>query len=284
MGRSLLLWLVVEGWPWAPYLAAKVATGKTLLKPPEHYVVSGGEGGPAYWDAVGWAVQAVDTPCGPRQGYEGLLEHVTVRFVARCSRICTHELVRHRLASYSQTSTRLGGFHATGYGEAVEAFCRGELGLERLCVIPMGGGYVEERCRSYLVKLCDLLSRGEGKQVDDILRYAQPDALAAHIMATTNLREVLHMASLRLHPHAHWEIRRLAEELLERMWREHRVPAHLMLALKRPGLLEARRDLWPLAEEQLEWLHRGNPGAAEKMEKLIAGAISFLQEPLQGTA
>jgi len=266
---SAILWLGVEGWPWAPYLAAKVATGKTLRKPPVHYAETGRPGGPAYWDAVGWAVLAVDTPCSTRQGYEGLLEHVTVRLVARCSRICTHELVRHRIASYSQTSTRLGGFHATGYGEAVEAFCRGEASLEQLCVIPPGDGYVAERCRDYLERLCGLLGRGEGKRVDDALRYAQPDALAAHVMATTNLREVLHMASLRLHPHAHWEIRRLTEELLEKLWREHRVPAHLMLALKRPGLLEARRDLEPLALEQLEWLRSGNPEAAKTVAALV---------------
>ena len=129
-----LLWLGVDGWPWAVVLAAKVSTGKTFRKPVEHYL----ERYP-FWDAVAWAVQAVDTPCTPRQGYEGVLEHVVVRFVARCSRICTHELVRHRLASYSQTSTRLGGFHATGYAEAVAAFCRGERSLEELCVIPPPG-------------------------------------------------------------------------------------------------------------------------------------------------
>ncbi len=248
-------------------MAAKVATGKTFLKPPEHYVArAGGEG---FWDAVGWAVLAVDTPCSPRQGFEGLLEHVVVRFVARCSRICTHELVRHRLASYSQTSTRLGGFHATGYGEAIAAFCRGELGLEELCAIPGGDGYVVERCRSYLEQVCRLLERGEGKHVDEHLRYAQPDALVAHIMATTNLREVLHIASLRLHPHAHWEIRKLFEELLDRLWLEHRIPAHLMLALKRPGLPAARPDLRPRIEEQLQWLRQGNPKAAGQAEKLL---------------
>lgn len=273
-----LLWLGVDGWPWAVVLAVKAATGKTFMKPPERYV----EDYP-FWDAVAWAVQAVDTPCQPRQGYEGVLEHVTVRFLARCSRICTHELVRHRLASYSQTSTRLGGFHATGYAEKLAAYCRGAAGLEELCVLPRGAAEaaaVEEACRRYLDTACGYLESGEGRRVDDALRYAQPDALAAHILVTTNLREVLHMASLRLHPHAHWEIRGLVEELAERLWAEHRIPLHLMLALKRPGLLGARRDLAEAAGRQLEWLTAHLPEAeAVKLSNLAGRALTYPATP-----
>ena len=265
-----LLWLGVDGWPWAVVVAAKVSTGKTFVKPVGHYV-----GGYPFWDAVAWAVQAVDTPCTPRQGYEGVLEHVTVRFVARCSRICTHELVRHRLASYAQTSTRLGGFHATGYAEAIAAFCRGEKGLEELCVIPPGDdGSVRRRCAEYLRDVCRVLGAGDGKRVDDALRYSQPDALAAHIMATTNLREVLHILEMRLHPHAHWEIRELARELADRLWREHSVPAHLMLALKRPGLAKTNRELRGRAEEQLEELRKHlEPENYAKIEQLARQAL-----------
>ena len=265
MHRPQLLWLGVDGWPWASLLAVKVATGKTFLKPVQHYV----DGYP-FWEAVGWAVLSVDTPCGPRQGFEGVLEHVTVRFVARCSRICTHELVRHRLASYSQTSTRLGGFHATGYAGAVEGYCRGERSLEELCTIPPGDdGSVRAACARYLSRVCKALRSGDGKAVDDVLRYAQPDALAAHIMATTNLRELRHILAMRLHPHAHWEIRGLAGELADRLWSEHRVPVHLMLLLKRPGLAETVPRLRDKAREQLTELEKHSPDTAKKIQGLV---------------
>ncbi len=270
MAATRILWLGVDGWPWAVVLAAKVSTGKTFLKPVEHYVR-----GYPFWDAVAWAVQAVDTPCGPRQGYEGVLEHVVVRFVARCSRICTHELVRHRLASYAQTSTRLGGFHATGYAEAIQDYCRGRLPLDELCIIPSGdAGIVRERCISHLRVVCEALEQGRGKHVDDALRYAQPDALAAHIMVTTNLRETLHILGLRLHPHAHWEIKSLAAELANRLWTEHRIPVHLMLALKRPGLAQGSKELRRAAEEQLEELRKHlSPENAAKIEQLAQQAL-----------
>ena len=269
MSRSLL-WLGVDGWPWAVIVAVKVSTGKTFLKPVEHYV-----GGYPFWDAVAWAVQAVDTPCLPRQGYEGVLEHVVVRFVAKCSRICTHELVRHRLASYAQTSTRLGGFHATGYAEAIQDYCRGRLPLDELCIIPSGdAGIARERCLSYLRVVCEALEQGRGKHVDDALRYAQPDALAAHILVTTNLREALHIAQLRLHPHAHWEIRGLAEELMDKLWAEHRIPVHLMLVLKRPGLVRNAPRLRGKAEEQLATIKKHlQSEAAGKVEQLYRQAM-----------
>lgn len=272
-----LLLLRLYGWPRAAVLAAKVAQGKTMIKPPEGYASSY-----PFWDAVAWAVKAVDTPCLERQGYEGILEHVVVQFVARCSRICTHELVRHRLASYAQTSTRLGGFHATGYAEAIARYCGGQMGLEELCVIPPEGGEAaREACRAYLERLC---SGARGKEVDDYLRYSQPDALAAHIMVTTNLREVLHIASLRLHPHAHWEIRRLVEGLAEKLWEEHRVPLHLMVLLKRPGLAAASPGLAEKAWRQLEAIEEGL-GGDKQLRSLLerslrcAGATTTSSQP-----
>ena len=291
-----VLWLGVDGWPWAVVLAAKVSTGKTFRKPVEHYV-----GEYPFWDAVAWAVQAVDTPCLGRQGYEGVLEHVVVRFVARCSRICSHELVRHRLASYAQTSTRLGGFHATGYAEKIRELCQlfdeGEIStgalpsdgkqfvfstaeadkvINEVCIIPPGdGGAVRRHCLEYLRQVCEALEHGGGKRVDDVLRYAQPDALAAHIMVTTNLREVLHIAGLRLHPHAHWEIRSLVKEIVDKLWEHYRVPIHLMLLLKRPGLASLDKQLREKATQQLKELEENlGEQQARKIKQLASTALA----------
>jgi len=248
-----LLYLQVYGWPHAPTLAVKVSQGKTFTKPLLHYTTAY-----PFWDAVAWALMAVDTPCAERQGYESVLEHVVVQFVAKCSRICTHELVRHRLASYAQTSTRILGVTGfrhddssagTLYPLVVKAAEGEKEALETLCVIPPGDdGSVREACLRYFRAVIG----SRGLNVDQWVRYQQPDALAAHIMVTTNLREVLHIAELRLHPHAHWEIRQLVEELMVALWREHMIPVRTMLVLKRPGLLRAKTKLWEGVREELD--------------------------------
>ncbi len=266
--------LSVYGWPRMVVVAAKVSQGKTFLKPIEHYA-----GEYPFWDAVAWAVLAVDTPCLERQGYESVLEHVVVQFVARCSRICTHELVRHRLASYAQTSTRVLGLEGfrpddRGAGSLYPLVARAAEGdeeaLQELCVIPeTHRDSVISACREYMKRVVE----ARGKGIDQGLRYAQPDALAAHILVTTNLREYLHMASLRLHPHAHWEIRRLFEEITRRLWTEHRIPVHLMLLLKRPGLVKLRKDIVSTAIEQLRTVIAGIEESHAKKLEIIANGI-----------
>ena len=291
---ATLLYLSVHGWPRMVVVAAKVSQGRTFIKPVEHYA-----GEYPFWDAVAWAVLAVDTPSLERQGYESVLEHVTIQFVAKCSRICTHELVRHRLASYAQTSTRLGGLHATGYGEHLLGAARRVLGtdiyrrcleelrnpgsedcwdeaarlLDDICVVPERDTDVIMSCLRYLVLVHDH-SDTEPEHLDSVLRYAQPDALAAHILVTTNLREYLHMAATRLHPHAHWEIRRLFEETAQRLWIQYRVPVHLMLLLKRPGLARSRPDLASLARDQLRVIEENLGQQATKIRRLLEAATN----------
>jgi len=267
------LW--VYGWPRMVVVAAKVSQGRTLLKPVEHYASRY-----PFWDAVSWAVLAVDTPCSERQGYESVLEHVVVQFVARCSRICTHELVRHRLASYAQTSTRVLGLEAfrpddrsvgSLYALVARAAKGDEYALRSLCVLPdLHRDEVMKACTEYFRRVVE----AQGKGIDQGLRYAQPDALAAHILVTTNLREYLHMASLRLHPHAHWEIRRLFERTAQLLWQRHRVPVHLMLLLRRPGLARTRKDLVDKAQEQLRAIVENIEQVhAQKIEALVKSVI-----------
>lgn len=267
------LWLY--GWPRLVVVAAKISQGRTFLKPVEHYANKY-----PFWDAVAWAVQAIDTPCLERQGYESVLEHVIVQFVAHCSRICTHELVRHRLASYAQTSTRVLGLEAfrpddRGAGSLYNLVVRAAEGdkhaLNSLCVLPdLHRDRVMRACIEYFRRVVE----ARGKGIDQGLRYAQPDALAAHILVTTNLREYLHMASMRLHPHAHWEIRRLFEDTAQLLWDNYRVPVHLMLLLKRPGLAKLRKDLVDKAHEQLRTIVRNiEQKHAQKIEALAKSII-----------
>ncbi len=268
--------LGVYGWPRMVVVAAKVSQGKTFLKPVEHYAREY-----PFWDAVAWAVLAVDTPCLERQGYESVLEHVVVQFVARCSRICTHELVRHRLASYAQTSTRVLGLEGfrpddRSAGSLYPLVARAAEGdteaLQELCVVPeTHRDSVISACREYMKRVVE----ARGKGIDQGLRYAQPDALAAHILVTTNLREYLHMATMRLHPHAHWEIRRLFEETARKLWVEYHVPVHLMLLFKRPGLAKVRNDLVAVAFEELQTISSRIENIHAKKLETLARSIFY---------
>lgn len=69
----------------------------------------------SYWD--GWEIGAFDRmgekdvemhlPKVLGYGHESVLEHATLTFaIEGCSRVCSHQLVRHRLASYTQQSQR----------------------------------------------------------------------------------------------------------------------------------------------------------------------------------
>ncbi len=283
MGREKekkILFLRIYGWPNSIVLAVKVSQGKTFIKRPEHYAYNY-----PFWDAVAWAIQAVDTPCSERQGYESVLEHVVVQFVAKCSRICTHELVRHRHASYAQTSTRILGLEAfraddkhTGplYPLVVKAAEGDESAVKELCIIPSEH---QDKVTSMCIEYFRMIINAEGKGVDSSLRYAQPDALAAHIMVTTNLREIIHIAAMRLHPHAHWEIRQLVEELLERLWLEYKVPVHLMLVLKRPGLIRTRRQILEKALNQLETIIQHLDSSNAKKLRLLVESVVHEENP-----
>lgn len=51
-----------------------------------------------------------------RKGHESVLEHVTASFRIVCDRGISHEIVRHRLASYSQESTRFCNYSKNRFG------------------------------------------------------------------------------------------------------------------------------------------------------------------------
>jgi len=82
-----------------PILAVKVSTGGVLkhggVEGVKHYLEAEWKEG---WDS--WLKQAVE-------GFPSVLEHLVMTFyVDGCSRVCSHQLVRHRLVSFTQESQR----------------------------------------------------------------------------------------------------------------------------------------------------------------------------------
>lgn len=142
-----------------------------------------------------------------RRGHLSVLEHAAATFRIRgASRALTHQLVRHRLASYSQRSQRYvgeAGFpyvtppSVTGNDEAHRAF-----------------DDAVENARAAYEKLM-----GMGVPREDA-RFVLPNATATEIIMTANFREWRHVLALRGHAAAQWEIRRLAIAILRELKRE----------------------------------------------------------------
>jgi len=132
-----------------------------------------------------------------RRGHESVIEHVnlTIRFI--CDRGVTHELVRHRLVSYTQESTRY-----CNYSEKGVTFIKPPWGLGDSDM-----AFLERAVAQYKFKLLQ-------GQTPQQARYFLPNGLKTEIVATANLREWRHILRLRTAPVAHPQMRELMIPLL----------------------------------------------------------------------
>jgi thymidylate synthase (FAD) len=135
-------------------------------------------------------------------GHYSVLEHAVFTFgIEGISRATSHQLVRHRLASYSQQSQR--------YVQADKAFER---------VVPPsieGKPALRKRFEKHLEETGRLYRdlTGAGIPAEDA-RFVLPNAAATKIIVTMNARELRHFFRLRCCQRAQWEIRAMAELML----------------------------------------------------------------------
>ncbi|WP_423302905.1 FAD-dependent thymidylate synthase [Deferribacter thermophilus] len=138
-----------------------------------------------------------------RIGHHSVLEHVSFTFgVEGVSRTLTHQLVRHRIASYSQRSQRYVK-HKDGFEYVLPDSIASNSEAEKEFVKLM------ENISNVYDKLIDL-----GVPAEDA-RYVLPNACETKIIITMNARELLHFFNVRCCNRAQWEIRRMAEMMLE---------------------------------------------------------------------
>lgn len=144
-------------------------------------------------------------------GHESVIEHesVTVRIV--CDRGVSHELVRHRLASYSQESTRYCDYAKAG---EIEVVLPPSIAAEQK-LFERWQHAVETSERMYN----RLRAAGASPQ---IARSVLPTCLKTEIVMTANLREWRHFFRLRTAPAAHPQMREIAVPLLREFQR--RIP------------------------------------------------------------
>lgn len=134
--------------------------------------------------------------------HDSIFEHAVATFRLTTDRGITHELVRHRLASYTQSSTRYIKYadgvpvvRPEGLSPEAEAAWREAMGAaERAYLALMGGGSTPQVARDVL-----------------------PTSTAAVIFVTANFREWRHILSLRLAPGAHPKFRVLARLIWEKL-------------------------------------------------------------------
>ncbi|MBP5313339.1 MAG: FAD-dependent thymidylate synthase [Eggerthellaceae bacterium] len=135
-------------------------------------------------------------------GHYSALEHASFTFaVEGVSRALTHQLVRHRLASYNQQSQRYVKFNAgvpVVVPHTVEEDNRAKEVFDNA---------VDSAAKAYE----ELLSLGI--PAEDA-RYLLPNAAETKIVITMNARELLHFFNERCCKRAQWEIRELALEML----------------------------------------------------------------------
>lgn len=137
-----------------------------------------------------------------KRGHESVIEHISLTFKIVCDRGVTHEIVRHRLASYSQESTRYCNYSQEKFGN--------ELTFIKPC-------FWDEDDESYKIwetsmkqieiQYFILINSGATPQE---ARSVLPNSLKTEIYVTMNLREWRHFLKLRTSKAAHPQMREVA--------------------------------------------------------------------------
>ncbi|MGB9598606.1 MAG: FAD-dependent thymidylate synthase [Minisyncoccales bacterium] len=138
-----------------------------------------------------------------KAGHESVIEHekITVRVI--CDRGLSHEIVRHRIASYSQESTRYCNYKNKGIVFIEPFFFKQDQKKYQTWLEAMEGC---ERAYNRLIEL--------GAKPEEA-RSVLPNSLKTEIIITYNLREWRHFFKLRLSKNAHQQMREIFLPLLE---------------------------------------------------------------------
>lgn len=136
-------------------------------------------------------------------GHFSTLEHASYTFaIEGVSRALTHQLVRHRIASFNQQSQRYVTF-SDDFEYVTPPTVEADPETKRLFDETVDTMYEAYR------KLIDA-----GIPAEDA-RYLLPNAAASKITVTMNIRELLHFFELRCCNRAQWEIREMSNRMLE---------------------------------------------------------------------
>ena len=163
-------------------------------------------------------------------GHLSPIEHVSFSFgIEGISRACSHQLVRHRVASYSQQSQRY--VKAEQFDYVIPPSVKQDPALVKEFEKCMAEA--QENYTKVLKRLEELGYKGEAGQQD--ARYLLPNAAETKIVVTMNARELLHFFRVRCCNRAQWEIREMADRMLAHV----KKVAPTIFAKSGPGCLYA---------------------------------------------
>jgi len=144
------------------------------------------------------------------KGHESVIEHASATFRVVCDRGVSHEIVRHRIASYSQESTRYCNYSKEKFGAEITVIeppgLPPALREEWFCAM-----------RAIEQLYMDML---EAKVPPQIARAVLPTCLKTEIVITYNFREWRHFLKLRTSKAAHPQMREVAGMISEILVRE----------------------------------------------------------------
>lgn len=150
------------------------------------------------------------------RGHEAMLEHSRMSVIFRVDRGVSHEIVRHRIASFAQESTRYCNYSKDQFGNEITVVRPSYLFNDNSSAAfnTWSRSMVEAENRYF-----ELLKQGHSPQE---ARSVLPNSLKTEIMVTANYREWRNIFKLRTAPDAHPDIRGVMKELLEYV--KYRVP------------------------------------------------------------
>lgn len=147
-----------------------------------------------------------------KRNHESVLEHVSmsVRFI--CDRGVSHELVRHRLTSVSQESTRYVNYEKREIEFVVPPWC--EFAPDSPTAVNFATEVWVQAMENAESQYCGLLANGwKPEQARSVL----PNALKTEVVMTANMREWKHIFHMRTSSAAHPQMRELMCPLQEEM-------------------------------------------------------------------
>jgi len=139
-----------------------------------------------------------------KSGHESVLEHASASFRIITNRFTTHQIVRHRLFSYSQESQRYCNYSKGKFNEEITFVRPVDLGEgKKYSIWCQSMQNAENAYKEFIA------AGGKAEQARSVL----PSSCKTEIVMTGNFRSWKHFLSLRMDSHAQADVRFIANEI-----------------------------------------------------------------------
>ena len=144
-----------------------------------------------------------------------VFEHASFTFsIEGVSRVTTHQLVRHRLASFSQQSQRFVDVHKLWDHIVIPPKVQEVMDDEDELADSLKDEHMLNAIENYKHALSQLMDELDKHDIpSEDIRYFVPNGVKTNIVMTMNLRELQHFLGLRRCNRAQWEIKQVADEI-----------------------------------------------------------------------